>query len=198
MSSFPPASGSPSAPAATTSPDAMRPIIIETDRLLLRELTPDDLPALRRLLQDDQAMVAYEGAFSDAEVQDWLDRQLARYQRWRFGLWAVLLRKSGQVIGQCGLTMQPWKGQEVLEIGYLLERAHWHHGYATEAARACKDYAFATLGATEVCSIIRDTNLASQRVALRNGMTPADTWTKRYRGVDMPHIRFVASRHQAP
>ena len=43
-----------------------------------------------------------------------------------------------------------------------------------------------------------DTNLASQRVALRNGMTPADTWTKRYRGVDMPHIRFVASRHQAP
>ena len=198
MSSFPPASGSPSAPAATTSPDAMRPIIIETDRLLLRELTPDDLPALRRLLQDDQAMVAYEGAFSDAEVQDWLDRQLARYQRWRFGLWAVLLRESGQVIGQCGLTMQPWKGQEVLEIGYLLERAHWHHGYATEAARACKDYAFATLGATEVCSIIRDTNLASQRVALRNGMTPADTWTKRYRGVDMPHIRFVASRHQAP
>lgn len=198
MSSFPPASGSPSAPVATTSPDAMRPIIIETDRLLLRELTPDDLPALRRLLQDDQAMVAYEGAFSDAEVQDWLDRQLARYQRWRFGLWAVLLRESGQVIGQCGLTMQPWKGQEVLEIGYLLERAHWHHGYATEAARACKDYAFATLGATEVCSIIRDTNLASQRVALRNGMTPADTWTKRYRGVDMPHIRFVASRHQAP
>ncbi len=176
----------------------MRPIIIETDRLLLRELTPDDLPALRRLLQDDQAMVAYEGAFSDAEVQDWLDRQLARYQRWRFGLWAVLLRESGQVIGQCGLTMQPWKGQEVLEIGYLLERAHWHHGYATEAARACKDYAFATLDATEVCSIIRDTNLASQRVALRNGMTPADTWTKRYRGVDMPHIRFVASRHQAP
>lgn len=198
MSSFPPANGPPSAPAATTSPDAMRPIIIETDRLLLRELTPDDLPALRRLLQDDQAMVAYEGAFSDAEVQDWLDRQLARYQRWRFGLWAVLLRESGQVIGQCGLTMQPWKGQEVLEIGYLLERAHWHHGYATEAARACKDYAFATLDATEVCSIIRDTNLASQRVALRNGMTPADTWTKRYRGVDMPHIRFVASRHQAP
>lgn len=198
MSSFPPASGSPSAPVATTSPDAMRPIIIETDRLLLRKLTPDDLPTLRRLLQDDQAMVAYEGAFSDAGVQDWLDRQLARYQRWRFGLWAVLLRESGQVIGQCGLTMQPWKGQEVLEIGYLLERAHWHHGYATEAARACKDYAFATLGATEVCSIIRDTNLASQRVALRNGMTPADTWTKRYRGVDMPHIRFVASRHQAP
>ena len=198
MSSFPPASGLPSAPDATTSPDAMRPIIIETDRLLLRELTPDDLPALRRLLQDDQAMVAYEGTFSDAEVQDWLDRQLARYQRWRFGLWAVLLRESGQVIGQCGLTMQPWKGQEVLEIGYLLERAHWHHGYATEAARACKDYAFATLDATEVCSIIRDTNLASQRVALRNGMTPADTWTKRYRGVDMPHIRFVASRHQAP
>lgn len=98
------------------------------------------------------------------------------------------------MIGQCGLTMQPWKDEEVLEIGYLFERAHWHKGYATEAARACKRYAFDTLRANEVCSIIRDTNEASRNVAERNGMAVADTWTKYYRGVEMPHIRYLVKR----
>ena len=92
--------------------------------------------------------------------------------------------------------MQPWKGREVLEIGYLFQRAYWHQGYATEAARACRKYAFEVLDAGEVCSIIRDTNTASQKVALRNGMKAADRWTKHYRGVDMPHDRYVAVREQ--
>ena len=86
------------------------------------------------------------------------------------------------------------KGAEVLEIGYLFQRDRWHRGYATEAARACKAYAFDTLGAAEVSSIIRDTNLPSQRVALRNGMTPRDTMVKHYRGVEMPHTRYAVSR----
>ena len=86
------------------------------------------------------------------------------------------------------------EGAEVLEIGYLFQRDRWHRGYATEAARACKAYAFDTLGAAEVSSIIRDTNLPSQRVALRNGMTPRDTMVKHYRGVEMPHTRYAVSR----
>ena len=90
--------------------------------------------------------------------------------------------------------MQPWKDQEVLEIGYLFQRAYWHQGYATEAAKACKEYAFEVLHADEVCSIIRDTNTASQRVAIRNGMAVADSWVKRYRGIDMPHDRYVVTR----
>lgn len=139
-------------------------------------------------------MTAYEGAFSDEEVQAWLDRQLERYRKWGFGLWAVILKENGAMIGQCGLTMQPWKGEEVLEIGYLFERAYWHRGYATEAARACRVYAFDTLNAKEVCSIIRDTNTASQNVALRNGMKKTDSWVKHYRGVDMPHDRYVVWR----
>ena len=175
--------------------EVMEKRILETERLYLREMRPADFAALCKILQDEKAMYAYEGALDDEEVQKWLDRQLSRYQRWGFGLWAVVLKDSGEMIGQCGLTLQLWKGEEVLEIGYLFQRRHWHKGYATEAARACKQYAFETLNAEEVCSIIRDTNTASQRVAIRSGMTRADCWTKHYRGIAMPHYRYIAARH---
>lgn len=170
-------------------------MILETERLYLRELTQEDYPSLCRILQDEETMYAYEGAFCDTEVQEWLDRQISRYRRWGFGLWAVILKETDQMIGQCGLTMQPWKGEEVLEVGYLLERNFWHRGYATEAARACRDYAFEVLQAKEVCSIIRDTNLASQKVAIRNGMCRKDSDIKHYKGVDMPHDRYVVARN---
>ena len=169
-------------------------MILETQRLILREMTQADLPALRRILQDDETMVAYNGAFDEAETQAWLDRQLARYAQYGFGLWAIVLKQTGEMIGQCGLTMQPWHGDEVLEVGYLFNRAFWHHGYATEAARGCMEYAFDRLGAKEVCSIIRETNQPSRRVAERNGMVLSDTWVKHYRGVDMPHVRYCATR----
>lgn len=169
-------------------------MILETERLYLREMNQADFKSLCKILKDEETMAAYEGAFHDSEVQEWLDRQISRYQRWRFGLWAVILKETDEMIGQCGLTMQPWKDKEVLEIGYLFERLHWHQGYAIEAAAACKKYAFEVLNAGEVCSIIRDTNTASQKVAVRNGMEAVDTWTKHYKGVDMPHIRFVVNR----
>ncbi|MDE5898238.1 MAG: GNAT family N-acetyltransferase [Treponemataceae bacterium] len=172
-------------------------IVLRTKRLHLRELTQDDFRPLCAILQDGQAMYAYEGAFSDEEAHEWLDRQIARYRKWGFGAWAAVRPETGELIGQCGITWQPWKEAEVLEIGYLFRRDVWHNGYATEAARACKQYAFETLGAREICSIIRDTNTASQNVALRNGMTPRDSWVKRYRGVDMPHIRYAVARQGA-
>lgn len=167
-------------------------MIIETERLYFRELEQSDLNSLCRILQDEETMYAYEGAFSDTEVQEWLDRQIDRYKKWGFGLWAVILKETDRMIGQCGLTVQPWKDKEVLEIGYLFERAYWHKGYAAEAAAACKKYAFEVLKANEVCSIIRDTNTASQKVALRNGMKKTDRWIKHYKGIDMPHFRFIA------
>lgn len=169
-------------------------MILEAKRLILREMTQDDLPALQGILQDEETMYAYNGAFDEAETQAWLDRQLSRYAQYGFGLWAVVLKESGGMIGQCGLTMQPWRGDEVLEVGYLFNRAFWHHGYATEAARGCMEYAFDRLGAREVCSIIRETNLPSRRVAERNGMTVRDSWVKHYRGIDMPHVRYCAVR----
>ncbi|MGN1110543.1 MAG: GNAT family N-acetyltransferase [Oscillospiraceae bacterium] len=169
-------------------------MILETERLYLREIVQSDFDALCKIMQDEQTMYAYEGAFSDEEVQTWLDRQLARYAEFGFGLWAVILKETDEMIGQCGITMQPWKDAEVLEIGYLFQRAFWHKGYAIEAASACKEYAFEKLGADEICSIIRDTNTASQNVAIRNGMTVVDEWIKHYRGVDMPHLRYVVKR----
>lgn len=164
--------------------------ILQTDRLALRQMTQADFPALCRVLQDPVAMTAYEHAFDDAEVQAWLDRQLERYRCDGFGLWAVVLRETGAVIGQCGLTWQDCRGEKVLEIGYLFERAHWHRGYATEAAAAVKHYAFDRLDAQEVYSIIRDTNTASQNVARRNGMQLRGSMVKHYYGMDMPHLIF--------
>ncbi len=169
-------------------------MILETERLYLREMEQSDFDSLCKILKDEETMYAYEGAFNDAEVQEWLDKQFSRYDKYGFGLWAVILKKTGVMIGQCGLTMQQWKEKELLEIGYLFQRSYWHKGYATEAAKACKKYAFEVLNADEVCSIIRDTNIASQNVAIRNGMIATDTWIKHYRGVDMPHNCYVIQK----
>ena len=97
-------------------------MILETKRLRLREITQTDYKALSQILQDEETMYAYEGAFSDKEVQEWLDRQIRRYKKWGFGLWAVILKETGDFIGQCGLTMQPWKDQEVLDIPSFVGR----------------------------------------------------------------------------
>lgn len=170
-------------------------LILETKRLILREMTQADFPSLCKILQNDDVMYAYEGAFNDSEVQSWLDKQLGNYKEYGFGLWAVVLKETGNMIGQCGLTMQNYNGGKVLEIGYLFQKEYWNHGYASEAAIACKEYAFDKLDAQEVYSIIRDTNIPSQNVAKRNGMTCIDKFVKHYRDVDMPHLIFSVKRY---
>lgn len=80
--------------------------VLETERLLLREMGQSDLAALCAILQDDETMYGYEGALSDDDAQAWLDRQMERYARDGFGLWAVVLKETGAMIGQCGLTYQ--------------------------------------------------------------------------------------------
>ena len=140
-------------------------IILETERLALRRLRRADYADLCLMLKDEEVMYAYEHAFEDWEAADWLDRQLMRYEKYGFGLWAVILKETGELIGQCGLTMQEAGEREVLEVGYLFRKDFWHCGYALEAAAACRDYAFEKLGAEEVYSIIRDTNAPSRAVA---------------------------------
>lgn len=163
---------------------------IETERLILREMTAEDLPALREILQDAEVMYAYEHAFSEQEVIQWFENQLRRYRENGFGLWAVVLKSNGKMIRQCGLTYQDFNGRSVVEVGYLFQKAFWHKGYAAESAQACKRHAFDVLGKAEVYSIIRDNNIASQRVAMKNGMQPCGRIIKHYYGVDMPHIVY--------
>ena len=169
-------------------------VILETRRLLLRELRQEDFDDACLLLQDPEVMYAYEGPFSREEVQAWLDKQLRRYREDGFGLWALVEKSSSTLIGQCGLTLQDYKGRRVPEIGYLLRRTYWHQGFAIEAARACREYAFQALGFREVYSIIRDTNFPSQQVALRNGMDLVDRMVKHYKGIDMPHLVFKVGK----
>ena len=114
-------------------------MILETSRLYLREMTQADYTDLCRILQDEEVMYAYEHAFDHNEVQQWLDKQVQRYQEYGFGLWAVILKNSGKMIGQCGLTLQAYNDRQVLEIGYLFQKAYWHMGYALEAAQGCKN-----------------------------------------------------------
>ncbi len=171
-------------------------MILETKRLYLRELKQSDFLSLCKILQDKDVMYAYEHAFDDDEVQKWLDSQINRYKDYGFGLWAVILKETDEMIGQCGLSMQDCNGMQVLEVGYLFQKIFWHKGYASEAAIACKEYAFEILNADEVFSIIRDTNIASQNVAKRNGMEVTKRFIKHYYGVDMPHLVFSIKRNK--
>lgn len=171
--------------------------ILQTRRLRLREMIKADFQNLCTILQDEKAMYAYEHAFSDEEVRDWLERQLERYRRDGFGLWVVERKDTGEFVGQAGLTWQETgRGQEI-EIGYLFKRSAWHNGYATEAARGCKRYAFEQLGASRVVSIIRETNHASQQVARRLGMKPIGKMVKHYYHMDMPHLVFALEKEEA-
>ena len=169
---------------------------IETKRLILREMTENDLPALRKILQDEEVMYAYEHAFSEEEVIKWFENQ-RRYREDGFGLWAAVLKDSGEMIGQCGITYQDLGNERVPETGYLFQKKFWHSGYATEAAQACNRYAFDVLGMAEIYSIIRDNNLPSRKVAERNGMEICGSITKHYYGIDMPHVVYRLKRQPA-
>ena len=170
--------------------------ILTAKRLILREMTMDDLPAMREIVQDKQTMYAWGHAWSEEDTVAGLEKQLCAYREDGYGRWAVQLKETGAAIGMCGLLWWETDREKVPEIGYLFNRAYWHKGYATEAAIACKRYAFDTLGFTEVFSLIRDTNYPSMNVAIRMGMLVRGRYIKKYRGEDMPHYIFSARKNE--
>lgn len=147
------------------------PCVIETPRLRLRHITPGDLDFLAAMLGHPEVMRHYPSVLDRDGAAAWLDRQLQRYARDGFGPWLVEERASGEPVGQVGPARQALEGDEApsVEVGYLLHRAAWGRGFATEAARASRDWVFAQLRVPRVISLIRPENVPSQRVAERNG-----------------------------
>lgn len=165
-------------------------MILETKRLVLREMRQSDFQDLAEILQNPKVMYAYEYDFSDNDVQIWLNRQIERYKKYGFGLWAIILKETNEMIGQAGLTMQPYKNTEVLEIGYLLKGNFWYYGYAKEAACGCKKYAFEHLKKDKVYSVIKADNLPSIKVAESIGMNKEDEFITQYYNGDMLHFLY--------
>ena len=145
-------------------------VIMETKRLILREYTPDDFNALYEMLSDPETMAHYPTPYDEAGTKRWLQWSLDNYVRYGFGLWALVLRETGAFIGDCGLTLQPIDGQTLPEIGYHIHKKYWRQGFAKEAARAVRDWAFRNTTYDALYSYMKATNEGSWRTAMANGM----------------------------
>jgi RimJ/RimL family protein N-acetyltransferase len=145
-------------------------VTLATSRLVLRELVPSDLDFVATMLAHPDVNRYYEKQYTRTDAEAWLNRQLARYAKDGHGLWLVSERASGEPVGQVGLLMQDVEGRRHPEIGWLLHRPYWGRGYATEAAAGTRALAKNHWGYTRLISLIRPTNLPSQRVAERIGM----------------------------
>ncbi|HVP63471.1 MAG TPA: GNAT family N-acetyltransferase [candidate division Zixibacteria bacterium] len=147
-----------------------RLISLLTDRLVLRELEPADTDAIFDLLGDPVAMRYFPKTYSREEAVEWIERNQRRYRIFGYGLWAVVLRETGEVLGNCGPTWHEINDELQLEVGYHFRRLYWGNGYATEAARAVIEWCFENIPVDHVISLIRSENKTSRRVAERNGL----------------------------
>lgn len=163
---------------------------METKRLIFREWRDGDQILLNKFLQDAEVMSAYEHAFSDEEVTNWLAWNVKSYAENCFGLWALELKETGEIIGECGLIFPEIDGEFFPEISYHLAQEFWHQGYATEAALAVRDWTWLETNYTELIITTRDTNIASMNVAIRCGFIIKKRMVKLYRGIEMPHYLF--------
>lgn len=147
--------------------------MLETDRLILRKLTPGDAEALYRIYHEPDVLKYFTHGPPESidSERAGIERHLVHYQRHGFGLLATVLKDSGELIGRCGLLSQRLDGAEEIEIAYLLSPRFWRRGFASEAARAVRDFASHSLGHSRLVSIIHPGNIASRRVATAIGMT---------------------------
>lgn len=145
-------------------------IILETERLVLREMSMDDFDALYKVLADQEIMCHYPYTFDDERVKSWIERNMKRYADNGFGLWAVCLKETGEMIGDCGLTLQNIEGEMLPEIGYHIRADQQHKGYAKEAAAAVRDWAFSNTQYPALYSYCKYTNVGSFKTAEAIGM----------------------------
>lgn len=145
-------------------------MIWETERLILREMNQNDYDDLYAVLADSDIMEHYPYTFDEVRVRNWITRNMERYAKDGFGLWAVVLKGTGKMIGDCGITMQNIHGKLLPEVGYHIRADHQRKGYASEAAAACIRYAFENFAFPAVYSYMKYTNIPPQKTAMKNGM----------------------------
>ena len=151
-------------------------MILETKRLILREMTEGDYDALYKVLADSDIMEHYPYTFDEARVRGWIDRNMERYAIFGFGLWAVCRKETGEMIGDCGLTMQLISGRIRPEIGYHIRADRQRQGFASEAAAAVRDWTFQNTPFNMVYSYMKHTNTASARTAEAYGCRKVDSY----------------------
>ena len=138
-----------------------------------------DLDDLLLIFSDPRVMAAFDAEpFDRPQMAQWLQRNLDHQAQYGFGLFSVILKGDLTLIGDCGLEMMEVDNVEVAELGYDFRSAYWHRGLATEAAAAVRDYAFQVLGLSQLISLIRVGNRASQRVAEKIGMRRMSEFTR--------------------
>lgn len=145
-------------------------MVLETERLILREYTWDDFDVLYTLLSDPVTMQHYPQPYNEAGTRRWIQWNLDNYQKYGFGLWAIILKQTGCFIGDCGITMQPIDGESLPEIGYHIHKDYWQNGYGKEAAAAVRDWAFTHRNFPRLYSYMKYTNIASYSTAASIGM----------------------------
>jgi RimJ/RimL family protein N-acetyltransferase len=141
--------------------------ILETERLALRELEPEDVDALAAVLSDPVSMRYYPAPFDRDGVVAWIERARESYAKHGFGLWAVTDKRDGRFLGDCGPMLQPIDGILIPEIGYHIVPSEQGRGYATEAARVCLAWVFEHEAFDLVCSLVAPENAPSRAVASR-------------------------------
>lgn len=165
----------------------------ESARLYLRPLSFNDIDAWREFTADEEALRYFPEEFrlNPNGAEDWIEKQIDRYRANTFGLLALIEKQSGAFVGQCGLLLRSEFDKPELEVGYSLIRRFWGKGYAIEAARFCRDYAFKNDLSNSIISLINPENLPSIKVAETNGMVNKGL-VKFY---DMDHGFFQISKN---
>ena len=144
--------------------------MIETERLLLRPYTLSDFDSLYEIMSDPETMQHYPAPYDEEKTRNWITWNLDNYEKYGFGLWAVVLKETGEFIGDCGITLQNIDGEILPEIGYHIHKKYWRRGFAKEAARAVRDWGFRNTQYDIFYSYMKYTNIGSWSTALANGM----------------------------
>ncbi len=161
----------------------MNSIILKTERLRLELISERHFESLYKLLSNPEVHRHFTKTLNRKESEEFFEKIQSRYKTDGYCFWAVIRRSDNIFMGICGLLQQKIDGQNETEIGYRLSDEYWSRGYGTEAAGGCVKYAVEKRNSPSVISLIRPANIASKRVAEKNGLS----FEKESIFQDLPH-----------